>query len=224
MAEEQELTPEEKLLEVIQKGEAPQGDATTGSAGLTLGDESDGQLVSRVALGGALPAGLSTARHLLVVVVVLLLGASGYEIYSNLPEPGKAYPEVELNLPSRPGTLAMASLSDTLDMFSRHRILGKVPKPYHRPQTGPGSEEWKGWRLLVRDNWKFMGTSEVQQTTESGDVETVREAIVMDTKEKKMHFLTTGQTIILTKQEVRVDSIDETKVKLVSGEETLTIE
>jgi co-chaperonin GroES (HSP10) len=69
-----------------------------------------------------------------------------------------------------------------------------------------------------------MGTSEVQQTTESGDVETVREAIVMDTKEKKMHFLTTGQTIILTKQEVRVDSIDETKVKLVSGEETLTIE
>jgi hypothetical protein len=223
MADEQELTPEEKLLEVIQKGETPQDEAPTASTGLTLGDESDGRPVSRSSASGSGPFRSRPLFHLLVLLIFALLCVSGYEIYRNLPKPEKVYSEADINLPDHGDLLVLASLSDTLDMFSRRRILGRIPRPYVAPTNGHNIEELKGWRALVRDNWKFLGTSSVQQKTDSGEMESVREAIIMDMKDGKMHFLTTGQTIVLTKQDVRVDSIDETKVELVSGEETLTV-
>ncbi len=218
--EQQEQTPEEKLLEVIQKGESPTEGA---SVGFTLGDDSDGQPVDRVAPTSSGPFQTKSIGHVLSLAILVLLGSSGYEIYRNLPKAPKQYSVFDIDLPEPVANLAMASLSDTLNIFSQRRILGQISKPIPLSTDGADIEALKGWRAFVRENWKLMGTSEVQRQTASGDMTKVREAIVMDTKDKKMHFLTAGQTIVLTKQDVRVDSIDEASVALVSGEETLTI-
>jgi hypothetical protein len=223
--EKQELTPEERLLEVIQKGDIPlgTGSVTASAAGLTLGDDSDGQPVDR-APSASVSAffEMNTYSYALALVVLVLLACSGYEVYRNLPEPPTQYSASEIDIPE-PGTLVMASLSDTLEIFSKRRITGIIPKPYVPPEPPGGSEDLKGWRAFVRDNWKLLGTSEVQRETASGEMEKVREAIVMDTKDGKMHLLTTGQTLVLSNQEVHVGSVDETTVDLVSGKETLTV-
>jgi hypothetical protein len=225
MAEEaqQELTPEEKLLEVIQKGEAPQADIGTDSAP-TLGDESDGQPISRPILEGSGVFRISTFNKVLVLVAVVFLGLSVYEMYQNLPEQQKTYSAVDMGFSEGGEVLVLASLSDTLDMFSKRRIFGVPPKPWARETNGVTIETLQGWRAYARDNLKLMGTSDVQRETGNGDTVSVLEAIVMDTKEKKMHFLTTGQTIVLSTQDVRVDKVGENRVDLQVEDERLTIE
>ena len=80
MAEEvvkqEELTPEEKLLEVIQKGEAS-GAGTAPDASVTLGDETDGKPVSRPMGDGGGAFQITTLNKLLVLVVVVFLGFAG---------------------------------------------------------------------------------------------------------------------------------------------------
>jgi len=70
----------------------------------------------------------------------------------------------------------------------------------------------------------LMGTSDVQRESDSGETVSVLEAIVMDTKEKKMHFLTTGQTIVLSSQQVLVEEVGEKTVEFQVEDERLTIE
>ncbi len=227
MAEEekQELTPEERLLEVIQKGDAPlgAGNVTASAAGLPLGDDSDGQPVDRSpSASGSAFFKMNTYSYALALGVLVLLACSGYEVYRNLPEPPKQYSASEIDI-AESGTLVMASLSDTLEIFSQRRITGVIPTRDVPPPIGPDPHILKGWRAFVRDNWKLLGTSEVQRETASGEMEKVREAIVMDTNDGKMHLLTTGQTLVLSNQEVRIGSVDETTVDLVSGKETLTV-
>ncbi len=223
MAEdEQELTPEEKLLEVIQKGEAA-ADGTADSSA-TLGDESDGLPVARpiVTSGGVFSVGV--LNNVLGLAAILLLALCGYEMYRNLPQPAKVYSSTDMEFKKGGEVLALASLSDTLDMFSKRRILGVPPKPWEPEHNGLSIEELKGWRAYARDNLKLMGMSDVQRETAGGDTVSVLEAIVMDTKEKKMHFLTAGQTIVLSKQDVYVDDIGDSKVELQVEDERLTIE
>ncbi len=227
MAEEQqELTPEEKLLEVIQKGEGAETYGPDSAKDVTLGDESDGQPVDRAAMTVGGPIRLATVSRLLLIVAAVMLGLSGYEIYRNLPKPEAASKSSDIDLPDATETLVLASLSDTLDLFAKRRILGKMPTRARTTTTTVtiDPEVLKGWRAYARDNLKLMGTSEVQRQNNAGDVERVREAILMDTKEKKMHFLTTGQTIVLNRQDVTVAGIDDASIDFVAGEEEVTID
>ena len=80
-----------------------------------------------------------------------------------------------------------------------------------------------GWRSYARDNLTLMGMSDVNRV-QDGVAETVREAIVMDNKVKKMLFLKQGSTLVLAEQEVSVSSIGETAIELRMGEEILKIE
>jgi len=222
MAENNELTPEEKLLAVIQKGEARAVAGSTSSGGKTLGDGIDGQAVPRSGSSWVAPLRIRTVDQLLALAVVVLLGLSVYEAYLNLPKAGKRYSVAEMDLKA-PREVVLASLSDTLDMFAKRRIFGLPPKAWTPPAQGGDVDLLKGWRAYARDNLRFMGTSNVDRPSDSGEMVDVREAIVMDTKEKKMHFLSVGHMIVLNKQDVRVERIEETSVDLMAGEETLTI-
>ena len=221
MAEEHELTPEEKLLEVIQKGESTPSESHLASGDVTLGDDSDGQVVSRDPQKAG-PISFRSMNQILVLIAVALLALSGYEVYLNLPQPDQKFAPTEIDLHAG-GTLVMASLSDTLDMFAQRRITGKVPKPVPVGGITVNPEDIAGWRAHIRDYYKFMGTSVVQRKMSTGDMGDVHEAIVMDTKVKKMHFLTVGQTIVVSKIDVLVETIDEDKVVFVSGQESLTV-
>jgi len=222
--EQQEQTPEEKLLEVIQKGEAPVAEAGAEAASVTLGDESDGQPVSRPVADGGGAFQIGTLNKVLVLVIVAFIGFAGYEMYRNLPKPDKVYSQQDMGFGESGEMLVLASLSDTLDMFSKRRIFGIPPKPWEPELNGITIEELKGWRAYVRDNLKLMGTSDVQRESDSGETVSVLEAIVMDTKEKKMHFLTTGQTIVLSSQQVLVENVGEKTVEFQVEDERLTIE
>ena len=202
MAEENELSPEEKLLELIQKGEPTVGESTSPSGALTLGDDSDGQTESREPQK-PISVGLRSVNQLLALTAVALLALSGYEIYLNWPQPSNEYTPAKIDLQAG-GTLVMASLSDTLDTFAQRRITGRVPKPAPPSGRHINPDEVAGWRANVRDYFKFMGTSVVQRKMSSGEMVDVNEAIIMDTKVKKMHFLTTGDTISVNKFDVRV--------------------
>jgi hypothetical protein len=225
MAGEQELTPEEKLLKVIQKGEVPQRSA--GAEPLTFGDEADAEPIAR---GGYGQISLAAVNRILVLLILVVIGLSGYEVYRNQPEPEPVYSEEDLDLLDNGEKLVIASLSDTLDMFSARRIFGKPPE---RWVSGPdhGPKPMQGWRAYVRDNMELTGLSKVIVQQDDGSTRNVMEAIVMDTKKKKMHFLrvdskihlSIGDKTHLIEQDIRVDKIEGNKLTFTHGKESITI-
>jgi len=56
-----------------------------------------------------------------------------------------------------------------------------------------------------------------------GGRKSVVEAIVMDTKEKKMHFLQVGDFITILENKIEVDKISDKTVELLYEEESQTI-
>ncbi len=220
MAEEQELTPEEKLLKVIQKGDAPTlnvGDELSGGA--TEGDAKDSKSVLK---SGDSLIKLSTINTLLVFLALIALGFSGYEVYLNLPQPNKIYSSAEWNQSSANEVLVVASLSDTRDMFTKSRIFGRPPKKIKEDPDKKKSPR-KGWRAYARNNLEFKGRSTVIKKQPDGSSKSVLEAIVMDTKLKKMHFLVTGAKIRILDQDIYIDEINGDELVLVCGDERLTI-
>lgn len=220
MAGEQELTPEEKLLMVIQKGESPLGADANRTDELTFGDESDATPVSH-STGSTISLGL--INKILAVVVLIGLGLVGYEIYRNQPAPETKYPPEELSLLDNGEKLVIASLSDTLDMFDTRRIFGKPPARWKDKEDPLKPPVMTGWRAYARDNLVFKGRSTVNVPQDDGTTKQVLEAIVMDKKENKMHFLRVDSKIHLLDKDVRVEKIDGNRLTFTYGKESLTI-
>ncbi len=226
MADDQELTPEEKLLRVIQKGESPPPGAGI-AAGAGGADSGLDVAAETSAIASGIPPagrgrGLALLNRVLAAAAVLFLLLAGYETYLNMPANATVYPAQPLEIGASSLDIQTASLSDTLDMFARRRIFGGV----ERPVVTPGNTNIVnliGWRAYARENLTLMGMSDVKSMQE-GVEQTVREAIMMDNKVKKMHFLREGSTLVLAEQAVSVSSVGETVVELRMGEEVLKIE
>jgi hypothetical protein len=107
-------------------------------------------------------------------------------------------------------------------MFTKSRIFGRPPRKIKPGPTDPNIPD-KGWRSYARDNLQFKGRSTVIKKQPDGSSKSVLEAIVMDTKLKKMHFLVTGAKIRISDQDVYIDKINGNELVLVCGEERLTI-
>ena len=202
MAEEQELTPEEKLLQVIQDGDNP-------GAGL-LGDDED---ASSAAVGaepsevGGSRVGFRLFNIIFVLITLVALGLSGYEVYRNLPQPEEHYEPAELDLSVAGIVTNVVPMSDVLDMFADRRIFGRPPDRPGGGDGGDGPAPITGWRAYVRDNFEFKGRSTVMRQRDDGRSENVLEAIIMDTKAQKMHFLSVGKKVRVLDKTVRVDKI-----------------
>jgi len=223
MADEQELSPEEKLLRVIQKGEPPVAPSTPPVDGGLAASETPAADNTGIA-SGVPPTGrgIVVLNRLLAAAAALFLLLAGFETYLNVPANATIYAAESIDIGPRSGTSPDVSLSDSLDMFARRRIFGLA----ERPVVTPGSTNTIiliGWRAYARDNLTLMGMSDVKLMQDGGD-QTVREAIVMDNKEKKMHFLRVGSTLVLAEQEVTVSNVDETTIELKKGDEVLIIE
>ncbi len=224
MADEKELTPEEKLLRVIQKGDpAPSvagavADGGAAGAGPAIAPE------ATAITSGIPPAGrgLVVLNRALGAAAAIFLLLAGYETYLNMPANATVYPDELLEIGDYAGDVQPASLSDTLDMFAKRRVFGQVERPVINP--GPTNVvNLIGWRAYARENLALLGTSDVKRM-QDGAEQTVREAIVMDNKEKKMLFLRAGATLVLVEQEVDVASVEDSTIELRKGEEVLKIE
>lgn len=224
MADEEELTPEEKLLRVIQKGDSPPPNADLALGGGAVAPETDVTAESTAIVSGIPPTGngLRTVNRALAAAAVLFLLLAGYETYLNLPANATVYPPETLVLGERSADVPTVSLSHTLDMFALRRVFGSAPRTDLPPGTITNAPP-TGWRAYARENLALMGTSEVKRMRD-GVEEVVREAIVMDNKLKKMHFLRVGSTLMLAEQKVDVTSVEETAIELSRGEEVLKIE
>ncbi len=216
MATENELTPEEKLLRVIQKGGAAPapGEAPGGTQALT--DDAPGVPPAAVSRVGAALRLMALARGLSVLAAALVAGA-GYEIYANIPvrEPPPA--TVEPGFLGDGGVMEAPRIGDTVDAFAKRRVFGK-PGETEKPPD-PGSDEyWKGWRAYIRDNFRMMGISTVERLGADGQSRQISEAIVVDNKKNLMHFLSIGQSLVIETEAVSVESVSGEEIVFASGD------
>jgi len=251
MAEEQELTPEEKLLKVIQKGEEPESptgeveeaaevSAEEAAAGGTTAPvaviaPASGEAPTDVAPPSPVTSGVAVVSASSLRFRVLnkaLLGAAAIflcisclEIGANIRSPLPPVTQTALTTAetTEPNTL-LATLSDTLDIYSKKRIFGK-PDPKIVPPAGSGTDtRLAGWRAYVRNNFNLLGLSQVSRRADDGTEQNVREAILVDKHTSNMHFLSVGQTILIEKQTVRLGEIKDEKVTLSVGDEKVTLD
>jgi len=225
MAADEELTPEEKLLRVIQKGDTPPSGAMPGVGNGGVATGLDSAVESTAMASGIPPAGrgLALLNRALAAAAVVFLLLAGYETYLNMPANATVYPAQPLEIGESADDAPAVSLSDTLDMLARRRVFGPAPRNDNPTGGITNVPPLIGWRSYARDNLTLMGMSDVNRV-QDGVAETVREAIVMDNKVKKMLFLKQGSTLVLAEQEVSVSSIGETAIELRMGEEILKIE
>ena len=220
MAEEVELTPEEKLLKVIQKGEAAPAPPAVDVA---RDDEAHAASQSVITVGEP-GRGIRLFNRLLAVAAVLFLLLAAYETVLNLPGDPVCYLPASLDLGSNALAPGTASLSDTLDMYAKRRIFGHPP-PVENPDTNPPERgvTLMGWRAYVRENFSLMGLSDVVRRQNNAEQQ-VREAIVMDKKTRKMQFLKEGQVVMIEERDVLVSRIGDAMVEFRTGDEIQVLE
>jgi len=267
MAEEQELTPEEKLLKVIQKGEEPQEEAasepTPAAEPEAVSEETPTETPAAPA-EAAEPAtetstppspaaapeaasegsastfsyepGASTVvsgpsatlrliNRILSLAAILLLCASGYEIYANIREPMPLIGQVAMDGSEVVvESLENVPLNDTLDMYAKRRIFGKPDAKAVVTTTTTTTVIQAGWRAYIRKNYVLKGLSTISRQSIDGETEDIREAIVVDKKTGKMQFLSAGQTVLVEKETVRISKVDGNQVVLSVGDDEITLE
>jgi len=221
MAEQKELTPEEKLLKVIQKGE-PKVESAGKPDTDTPPESAPQDTVQAIAGTSSSGRGLQAFNRILTLAAIGFVLLACYETYLNVPAEVIPFLAGDINLDAADSFTPPATLSDTLDMFARRRILGQPPRTNTEP-TAVTNAPMIGWRAYGRENLSLIGMSDVKRVLD-GVEQTQREAILMDNKLKKMHFLTEGKSLILSEQDVAVSRIGESFVEFKFGEEVLTIE
>ncbi len=218
MAAENDMTPEEKLLRMIQKGGAETSAPDVPEAAPVLGDNGD-------AGAPASPRRAATGLHirglarLLSLLAALLAGGAAYEIYANLPSALWAPPPVDLAFLATSQAPELPRIDDTLDMFAKRRLFGP-------PTSGTPTniiDVAYGWRAYVRDNFKIMGISWLDRTGSDGQPRRVSEAIVVDNGKDLMHFLSAGQTLVIEKDEVLVEAVSGDEIVFASGDTRMNL-
>ncbi len=224
MAVEQELTPEEKLLKVIQKGEPKTVPEERTPRKETAAQSEPVEITAVAANPLRSGSGLRYVNRISTIAALVFIGLSVYETYRNLPGTPVQLPPEELIVNASLTIPVTATLNDTRDMFALRRIFGQPP-PVVATNTPPPTKiaNLIGWRAYARENFSLMGMSDIKRTEDGIELIT-REAILMDNKVKRMQFLKEGQTLIISEQEVAVSRVGETFVELKHGEEALTIE
>lgn len=210
MAEGKGETPEEKLLKVIQSGEgAPVADASVSENSVAAPEEPFG----RPRIGRGMDMVIIGRAFSLVALILVVL--SVYETYRNRPaQAGQVRPvvfdQVAVRVPAEG-----VPVNEAMDMFARRRIFG--PPPPQQEMAATENAPVVGWRAYVRDHYSLMGMSDLADGS-------LREAIVMDNKVKKMQFLREGQVLSIANQDVEVSHIGTETVEFKRGDELLTIE
>lgn len=253
---EEELTPEEKLLKVIQKGDEQESE---NEAAATSSEDSEGKVttvattaattatktkettsadkpeaessedtpavaVSPIAVALTRRSPLRVLNRAMLAVAAVLLCISGVEMWANIRSPLSPITQqpFETTAESLDSENFIADLSDTLDMYSKRRIFGKPDPVVIKPKINT-TPVLAGWRAYIRKNYDFKGTSTVSKPKDDGAATKVMEAIILDNKTGRMHFLSVEQTVLVEKQTVMLKEITENNVTFSKGDEEVTL-
>lgn len=264
MAENEQLSPEEKLLKVIQQDGEPAEEATAAATPAsdaapeatvdvaaetkpaeeaapttkslrlaTKAPESstDAAPEPSVRIGSAEPTfferkrpvlrpGIATVNRCLVGVIVLMLLFAIIEIWANI-QPVETHhgfvPDATDRIVSRSGTLIqLPPIENVLDSFQRKPIFSRLEG---REGEETPRERIPNWEAYARDNVNLIGTSMFAGEGQPGQ----REAILVDSKTGKMHFLQVGQTVVLDNQELELKRIESDNVVLSDGAKDIVL-
>lgn len=271
-AKEQDLTPEEKLLNVIQEGdseepkageseavgpaassnatvaaeqvpaeegaekaklklakaagtEAASGDKATAPEGAAKDEKAAAAGViaagpMAVSKGGrGTRFGIGTVNKCLVAVVLIMIGFAVYEIWASIQVPGHegvvlaGMPDMTWldQLPEE----ALPPIEDVLKAFKENPIIGP-----RKPARTVGSATVTPTPLdnYVKENLNLIGLSNVP-----GDADTP-EAIIVDKKLEKMHFLRIGDKVSINKRELELVEVTAEYAELLDGETKIRVE
>ncbi len=224
MATETDITPEEKLLRVIQKGGAggPEDSPAEPAAGAASANGTDvARTVAPPVAGDPASRILRLTCRLLAVATLLLVAGGAYELVRAIPEPESAPPPPDHAFLEATAAVRLPRVEDTIDQYARRRIFGRPPTV--SPVPDPRMAVLSGWRQRVRDDFRLMGISIVQQTAPDGTHRMVREAIVLDARSGNMHFVSAGKSLVIKEDHVTVRDVLPDAVVLESGEIEMTL-
>jgi hypothetical protein len=190
-----QLTPEEKLLDVIKNGApAPGMIGASAPDGDVLGDGDTDDSIHEVSAGSDHFTGAGLIMRGLIGVAVLLAVAIGYEFHGAMPE--EALPARVLESPDE---------GEAVQLFPpyakvRASIVGGgiFEQPEPGKKVGPASKE-PLWATYIRRNYNWLGVSRVTDAR-SGDQ--ILEAIVMDRKVGKLQLLREGNRVFVSGPEL----------------------
>jgi hypothetical protein len=225
-----ELTPEEKLLKVIQQGgkpvpmtpmpvpPAPTLEATSSSSSSPSSAAPAATRCMPVSRGTA-ALGISLLRRVLISVTVALLALVAFELYHNLPEPVAAPAAINRPLVAMDLSEAATPIGEATAQYDARRIFGIAGEEPGPVRTSLTVVAWIG---QVHEKYKFMAISEVDASGSTGS-EPVVEAIVLDKFTKTIQFLREGQIVRFGGTEVVVKAITENAIEFESGSDSMRL-
>jgi len=224
--------PAEKPRLKVARPEAPEaaGEAATAGAVVAPAGDADAESAATAAKPRSFlkkrsdpVQNTSAVNKCLIVALLLLIGLSGLEIWANVKvlaaERFKDAPLPAPNSDNReesdksPGTVNLPSLEVMLSPFMQ-RSLFELPET-GKPPEPPGPTPTP----VIRAQLTLIGL-----TYDITDTGRKAQAIVMDNKINKMHFLTIGDTVGVDNRSLTLDEIQPDRVVFVEGKNRITVE
>ena len=211
------------------KSEGSEGAAAAVAAGVAA-SAGDGQSGAPVSKGRFLSKkrrdpvqSISAVNKFLVVAVILLIFLTGFEIWDSVktlaaeqsakdPFGALEIADREEDLPPSPPSSGLPSVEMILKPFMA-RFLFAIPVKEKEDET-----EKPGPKAEIRSQLTLIGLSYV---TDQGKTP---EAIVMDNKINKMHFLMIGATVTVGQRLLTLEEIHPDRVVFTEGKNRITVE
>ena len=186
-----QLTPEEKLLKVIQHGATAPGLIGSATAEVEDADTSDTDTIHEVRAGHEHFTGVGILIRGLILLAVLLFSAVCYEFYRAMPDPALVGREQAPPDSGGGETQLFPPYAVVLAEYQNGGIFKVIPDTpvTNRTDTVPG------WARYIKRHFNWLGISKV---TDASTGEVVLEAIVMDKKTGKLQLLREGNRLFIS--------------------------
>jgi len=193
--------------------------------GAAAGEEKTGPVIAAgpvVPIGPARAPrfGVGVVNRILAALVLLMVGFAAYEIYASIrtplvksdaPAEGTGYEIAEVPASDLP------PIEEVIGIFRKRPIIGE-PKQQTPPQGPKQPPPTPPFQRYADQNMNLIGLSTPEGDPQAG------EAIVVDTKADKMHFLRVGQELTIEGNTVTLKQITADYVVFGVGEEEVRVE
>ena len=164
--------------------------------------------------------GIGTVNRILAALVLLMVGFAAYEIYASMRTP-----LAPSTVPAGTTRYTIAEvpegdlppIEEVLDVFKNRPIIGE-PKEKPEPRGPQQPPPVTPFQRYAKENMNLIGLSAPTGDPQAG------EAIIVDTKADKMHFLRVGQELAIEGKNVTLARITADYVVFQVGEEEVRVE
>jgi len=178
---------------------------------------------------GSRNTGIRTVNRCLAAIVFIMVCLAGFEIWANIrsPEdekpPGQYGPLAQIGEGESEGRVP--SLESLLRSFAERDIFQIPDVKVIQVDDQRLKQKPPDWVEYTQAHFNLIGFSSPRGSAIAGppDAEGKREAIIVDKKENKMHFLRTGQELSIEEQKLKLKEILKDSVVFTDGKQTVTV-